>query len=367
MRQRGLLVFPLLFPLILFAINGSGLSAATRIHGFPPVSYRSFVLAVTFIQGALFVAVSAGTDLARDIESGFFNRLALTPLSGAALLAGQLGGSVVVACIQSLIYLSVGIISGVGIATGFAGALVLLALSILIAFGFAGLGALLALRFGTGRSRAGLLPAAVRDGVPQLVEPAAQPDQGSVVPRSRDLQPRLLHDRGPAQPDHHRMGCAGAGARVRLRAAAEHDHALVRQCGDEEPAGADMRRFLSVTHGVAWRSIHNTFVSPAILLPSIIFPLFFLAAFAGGLSRSRNIPTSTTSRATRAFQFAFVFLQSAAFGGVFTGFAIARDFDSGFARRLLLCAPRRSGIIAGYAIGALVRWFPRARSSRSPR
>ncbi len=117
-----------------------------------------------------------------------------------------------------------------------------------------------------------------------------------------------------------------------------------------------MRRFLFVTQGVAWRSIHNTFVSPAILLPSIIFPLFFLAAFAGGLSRISNIPNFNYKPGYTAFQFAFVFLQSAAFGGVFTGFAIARDFDSGFARRLLLCAPRRSGIIAGYAIGALVRW-----------
>jgi ABC-2 type transport system permease protein len=51
-----------------------------------------------------------------------------------------------------------------------------------------------------------------------------------------------------------------------------------------------------------------------------------------------------------------VFLQSAAFGGVLTGFAVARDFDSGFARRLMLSAPRRSGIIAGYTIGALLRW-----------
>jgi ABC-2 type transport system permease protein len=121
-----------------------------------------------------------------------------------------------------------------------------------------------------------------------------------------------------------------------------------------------MRRFLFVAQGVAWRSIHNTFVSPAILLPSIIFPLFFLAAFAGGLSRISNIPNFNYKPGYTAFQFAFVFLQSAAFGGVFTGFAIARDFDSGFARRLLLCAPRRSGIIAGYAVGALVRWFATA-------
>jgi ABC-type multidrug transport system permease subunit len=114
--------------------------------------------------------------------------------------------------------------------------------------------------------------------------------------------------------------------------------------------------FLNVTRAVAWRSIHNTVVSPAILVPSIIFPLFFLIAFAGGLSRISDVPNFHYPPGYTAFQFVFVFLQSAAFGGVFTGFAIARDFDSGFARRLLLGAPRRSGIIAGYAIGALLRW-----------
>jgi len=117
-----------------------------------------------------------------------------------------------------------------------------------------------------------------------------------------------------------------------------------------------MTRFLSVARGVAWRSIHNTLVSPAILVPSIIFPLFFLVAFAGGLSRISDVPNFHYPPGYTSFQFVFVFLQSAAFAGVFTGFGIARDFDSGFARRLLLAAPRRSGIIAGYTIGALLRW-----------
>jgi ABC-type multidrug transport system permease subunit len=117
-----------------------------------------------------------------------------------------------------------------------------------------------------------------------------------------------------------------------------------------------MRRFASVTRAVAWRSIHNTVVNPAILVPSIVFPLFFLVAFAGGLSRIIDVPNFHYPPGYTAFQFVFVFLQSAAFGGVFTGFAVARDFDSGFARRLLLGAPRRSGIIAGYVIGALLRW-----------
>ncbi len=117
-----------------------------------------------------------------------------------------------------------------------------------------------------------------------------------------------------------------------------------------------MSRFLSVTRAVAWRSIHNTVVNPAILVPSIVFPLFFLIAFAGGLSRISQVPNFHYPPGYTAFQFVFVFLQSAAFGGVFTGFAVARDFDSGFARRLMLGAPRRSGIIAGYAVGALLRW-----------
>jgi ABC-type multidrug transport system permease subunit len=117
-----------------------------------------------------------------------------------------------------------------------------------------------------------------------------------------------------------------------------------------------MTRFVSVARAVAWRSIHNTVVSPAILVPSIVFPLFFLVAFAGGLSRISDVPNFHYGPGYTSFQFVFVFLQSAAFGGVFTGFGIARDFDSGFARRLLLAAPRRSGIIAGYTIGALLRW-----------
>ncbi len=118
-----------------------------------------------------------------------------------------------------------------------------------------------------------------------------------------------------------------------------------------------MRRFALVTRAVAWRSVHNAFVSPAVLLPPIIFPLFFLVALAGGLSRIANVPHFDYHSGYTAFQFVYVFLQSSAFGGVYTGFAVAHDFDTGFARRLLLSAPRRSGIVAGYVLGGLARWF----------
>jgi ABC-2 type transport system permease protein len=114
---------------------------------------------------------------------------------------------------------------------------------------------------------------------------------------------------------------------------------------------------LAVARGVAWRTLHNVFSNPSLLIPSIIFPLFFFTAFAGGLSRVSNVPGFDFPEGYTAFQFVFVVLQSAAFGGVFTGFGIARDFESGFARRLLLAAPHRSGIVLGYGVAALVRWF----------
>jgi len=115
-------------------------------------------------------------------------------------------------------------------------------------------------------------------------------------------------------------------------------------------------RTLYVAEGVAWRVLHNVFTNPSLLIPSLIFPLFFFTAFAGGLSRISQVPGFDYPLGYTAFQFVFVLLQSAAFGGVFTGFGIARDFESGFGRRLLLSAPHRTGIVLGYTVAAVARW-----------
>jgi ABC-2 type transport system permease protein len=115
--------------------------------------------------------------------------------------------------------------------------------------------------------------------------------------------------------------------------------------------------FRAITLAVAWRSVHNFLTNPALLVPAVVFPLFFFVAFAGGLSAIGNVPGFDFPSGYTAFQFVFVLLQSAAFGGVFTGFGIARDFESGFARRYLLAATDRRGIVAGYALAALLRAF----------
>ena len=117
---------------------------------------------------------------------------------------------------------------------------------------------------------------------------------------------------------------------------------------------ARAHRYLSVARAVYRRHMHFVFHKPALLLPALAFPLFFYMAFAGGLSRVSEIP-SFDYYDYNAFQFTFVLLQSAAFGGVFIGFSIGADFDSGIARRLFLAAGDRSAIFVGYGAAALVR------------
>ena len=116
-------------------------------------------------------------------------------------------------------------------------------------------------------------------------------------------------------------------------------------------------RVWPVASGVAWRTLKNVLTNPSLLIPSLAFPLFFFVAFAGGLSQVENVPGFDYPPGYTAFQFVFVLLQSAAFGGVFTGFSVARDFEGGFARRLLLAAPNRTGIVLGYGLAAILRWL----------
>ena len=158
LRQPASFVPSLLFPMFLLAVNTGGLDAATRIPGFPTDSYVDFALAFAFVQGAVFVTMNSGTDLARDIDTGFLNRLALTPVRGLALLAGQLGGAVALALVQATFFLAVGLVAGVTIEAGVLGALVILALSLLVSVAFGGIGAFFALRSGSGEAVQGLFP-----------------------------------------------------------------------------------------------------------------------------------------------------------------------------------------------------------------
>jgi ABC-2 type transport system permease protein len=157
-RQPAQIVPALIFPLFLLAVNSGGLKDATNLPGFPTDSYLTFALAVPFVQGALFSVMNTGTDLARDIETGFLNRLALTPLRGAALLSGLLAGAFALGLLQAMTYLIVGLTAGADLAAGVGGAFVIVALSVTITTAFGTLGLFAALRTGSGEAVQSLFP-----------------------------------------------------------------------------------------------------------------------------------------------------------------------------------------------------------------
>jgi ABC-2 type transport system permease protein len=80
MRQPALVFFPLVFPVLLLAVNAGGPRAETNLPNFPTNSFLAFALAVPFVQGALLSTINANVEFARDIQIGFLNRLALTPV-----------------------------------------------------------------------------------------------------------------------------------------------------------------------------------------------------------------------------------------------------------------------------------------------
>jgi len=159
MRQPANIIAPVVFPLMLLAVNSGGLRAETHLPGFPTPSITAFILAVPFIQGALFATMNTGTDLARDIQTGFLSRLSLTPMRGVALLVGQLGGTITLGLFQAVVYVAVGLIIGVRFASGPAGLAVLLVFYVLVVLAFGALGLFAALRTGSGEAVQGLFPA----------------------------------------------------------------------------------------------------------------------------------------------------------------------------------------------------------------
>jgi ABC-2 type transport system permease protein len=158
LRQPAAVFFPLVFPVLLLAVNSGGLKAETNLPGFPTDSFLAFALAVPFIQGGLFATGNAGIDVAKDIQTGFLNRLALTPMRGVALLLGELGGVMGLALIQAIFYLVIGLVFGVRLESGIAGGLVMIALAAVIALGFAAFGAYAALRTGSTEAVNGIFP-----------------------------------------------------------------------------------------------------------------------------------------------------------------------------------------------------------------
>lgn len=109
-----------------------------------------------------------------------------------------------------------------------------------------------------------------------------------------------------------------------------------------------------VTAGLTRRQTVRAAKSPPLLLPPMLFPLMLFAAFAGGLSALALLPSFGYPDYT-TFQFVWILLTGMAMAAMATGLSLAQDFESGFARRILLATSQRWPLVAGYALSSLIR------------
>ncbi len=158
LREPAIMAPNLLFPMIFFLVLAGGVQAAGGIPGFPTDSYTDFAFTAPFIQGTLLAAISTSTMLARDIETGFLDRLLLTPAKSLAILFGHLMGGASLAACQTTLFLAIGFAIGVEIEAGVAGIVVLYALVILVTMGLGGIGTFVALRTGSAEAVQGVFP-----------------------------------------------------------------------------------------------------------------------------------------------------------------------------------------------------------------
>jgi len=157
-RQPGHIFFSLVFPMVFLFVVSGGLDRAAGLPGFPADSFLAFALAIPFVHGSLFVAINAAVELGRDIETGFLNRLALTPARSVPLVLGHLLAAALLGVAQALVYLGVGTLAGVRLESGLLGIPVILALAALASLAFGSLGTAIALRTGNSESVQGLFP-----------------------------------------------------------------------------------------------------------------------------------------------------------------------------------------------------------------
>lgn len=148
----------IVMPLLLITINSSALQKAIEIPGFPTDRFLDFILVLAFMQGALFATSTAGLGLVRDIETGFLDRLALTPMRAGALVIAQISGAIAIAMASALLYVAIGLVFDVDFRAGWLGILTLLGIAAWTAFAFATIGAWIALRSGQSEALQGIFP-----------------------------------------------------------------------------------------------------------------------------------------------------------------------------------------------------------------
>jgi len=138
-RRPAALLPPIAISLFFLVIYNSTLGgAAAFIPNLGANSYLGFILPLSIVSASLSGAGIAAQNLVRNIESGYFDKLLLTPIKRSALLTGTILSGAVILGLQAALVLGVAMLMGLRIETGILGAVAVVGMSVLLGLGFAG-------------------------------------------------------------------------------------------------------------------------------------------------------------------------------------------------------------------------------------
>ena len=145
LRQPVYIAFTLVQPVIWLVLYGQLFQRVVELRGFNAASYISFLTPGIVIMTALTSGSWNGMSIVDEIDLGVMDRFLVSPASRFALIAGRLISLGVVAVIQSLLLLTLGLALGARFGDRPAGAGVLFLCAMLLAAGFGALSNALAL------------------------------------------------------------------------------------------------------------------------------------------------------------------------------------------------------------------------------
>ncbi len=145
-RNPFIFIPNVMISLFFLFVYQAGLSGIAQMPAFGGASYLAFIVPVSIVSGAIGGSGGAGQALVRDLENGYFARLLLTPSARFAIVLGPMIAGMVQLLIQTILILLVALLMGLKIATGFGGALVVIAIAAGFGLAFAGYSVAFALR-----------------------------------------------------------------------------------------------------------------------------------------------------------------------------------------------------------------------------
>ena len=142
------------------AVNTSTMGKAVEfLPGFAGVdSLLDFLLPASITQSVLFGGLTAGSDTATDIQTGFFDRLLASPVARTSILVGRLAGASVTGAAQAVIFMAVYGAFGAEVKGGLPGMVVLVVYAMVLALVIGGFAAMLALRTGSAEAVQNVFP-----------------------------------------------------------------------------------------------------------------------------------------------------------------------------------------------------------------